>query len=109
VDAVVALLAEDARLSMPPERSSTTDGTRSGPSSQPSRPAELERFKLIPIRAIGQPAFGCYLRNPDRVRLHAYGLMVLTLEGEHVGAITGFPDTGVFAAFGLPRTLRQLG
>jgi hypothetical protein len=34
--------------------------------------------------------------------------MALTLEGEHVGAITGFPDTGVFAAFGLPRTLRQL-
>jgi hypothetical protein len=34
--------------------------------------------------------------------------MVLTLEGEHVAAITGFPDTGVFAAFGLPRTLRQL-
>jgi hypothetical protein len=47
-------------------------------------------------------------RDPDRVRLHAYGLMVLTLEGEHVAAITGFPDTGVFAAFGLPRTLRQL-
>jgi hypothetical protein len=69
---------------------------------------KLERFKLIPIRANGQPAFGCYLRDPDRGRPHAYGLMVLTLEGEHVAAITGFPDTGVFAAFGLPRTLRQL-
>jgi hypothetical protein len=29
--------------------------------------------------------------------------MVLTLRGNRVAAITGFPDTGVF--FGLPRTL----
>jgi hypothetical protein len=38
---------------------------------------------------------------------HAYGFMVLTLRGERVAAITGFPDTSVFAHFGLPRTLRQ--
>jgi len=37
----------------------------------------------------------------------AYGLMVLTLRGDRVAAITGFPDTSVFAHFGLPRTLRE--
>ena len=31
--------------------------------------------------------------------------MVLTLRGDQVVAITGFPDTSVFASFGLPRTL----
>ena len=38
---------------------------------------------------------------------HAYGLMVLTLRGGRVAAITGFPDTSTFRSFGLPRTLRE--
>jgi hypothetical protein len=65
----------------------------------------LERLRLIPTRANGQPAFACYLRmaeGPSR----PYGLMVLTLAADRVAAITGFPDTSVFAHFGLPRTLR---
>jgi hypothetical protein len=33
--------------------------------------------------------------------------VVLTLSGDRVAAITGFPDTSVFASFGPPRTLRQ--
>jgi hypothetical protein len=33
--------------------------------------------------------------------------MVLTLDGERITAITGFPDTGLFSHFGLPRTLRE--
>jgi hypothetical protein len=31
--------------------------------------------------------------------------MVLTLSGDNIAAITGFPDTSVFRSFGLPRTL----
>jgi hypothetical protein len=33
--------------------------------------------------------------------------MVLTIRNNRVAAITGFPDTSVFASFGLPRTLRE--
>ena len=33
--------------------------------------------------------------------------MVLTLACDRIAAITGFPDTGVFRHFGLPRTLRE--
>jgi len=33
--------------------------------------------------------------------------MVLTLSRDRVAAITGFPDTSLFASFGLPRTLRE--
>ena len=51
----------------------------------------------IPTRANGQPAFG------TRV-LHANGLMVLTLAGDHISAITRF-DNSVLPNFGLPRTL----
>jgi RNA polymerase sigma-70 factor (ECF subfamily) len=72
-------------------------------STVPAR-GELERFKLIATRANGQPAFACYLRT-HQGPLRAYGLMVLTLSRDHVVAITGFPDTSVFASFGLPRTL----
>jgi RNA polymerase sigma-70 factor (ECF subfamily) len=67
----------------------------------------LERFRLIPTRANGQPAFACYLRDPRARIARAYGLMVLTLGGDRVTAITGFPDTSVFPHFGLPRTLRE--
>lgn len=33
--------------------------------------------------------------------------MVLTLAGDRIAAITGFPGTSVFPYFGLPRTLRE--
>jgi RNA polymerase sigma-70 factor (TIGR02960 family) len=105
VESVVALLSRDARLTMPPERMQYV-----GPAaiqrffSTVPAGGELERFKLVATRANGQPAFGCYLRMPEGP-LRAYGLMVLTLGGNRVTAITGFPDTSVFASFGLPRTL----
>jgi RNA polymerase sigma-70 factor (ECF subfamily) len=108
VDAVVALLTDDAALTMPP-----TPLEYAGPAaiarflSTVPGGGQLERFRLIPTRANGQPAFGCYLRDLHTSRAHAYGLMVLTLRRDGVAAITGFPDTGVFAHFGLPRTLPE--
>ena len=36
---------------------------------------------------------------------HAHGLIVLTLEGDQISAITRFVDHSVLARFGLPRTL----
>jgi RNA polymerase sigma-70 factor (TIGR02960 family) len=107
IESVVALLSSEARLTMPPEPMQYA-----GPaeiqrflSTVPARGA-LERFKLVPTRANGQPAFGCYLRMPEGP-LRAYGFMVLTLGDGEVTAITGFPDTSVFAIFGLPRTLPE--
>jgi hypothetical protein len=40
---------------------------------------------------------------------HATGLVVLTLEGERIAAITQFLDTSILSRFGLPRTLRGEG
>jgi hypothetical protein len=108
VPGVVALLADDALLTMPPEPVEFQGPLAIGRflSTVPAGGA-LERFRLVPTRANGQPAFGCYLRDPHAPVAHAYGLMVLTLEGDRVAAITGFPDTSVFRSFGLPRTLRD--
>jgi RNA polymerase sigma-70 factor (TIGR02960 family) len=104
VDALVKLLTNDARLSMPPlpleyhgrdavARFFATVGFRQG-----------RRYDLVPTRANGQPAFGVYLRAPARGIRHAIGLDVLTLSGDRIRAITHF-DASVLAAFGLPRSL----
>jgi RNA polymerase sigma-70 factor (ECF subfamily) len=61
---------------------------------------------LIPTRANGQPAFGYYVRDPSTPILHAHGLLVLTLTGARITALTRFHDNSLLAAFGLPRSLR---
>jgi hypothetical protein len=53
------------------------------------------------------PAFGYYLRDPLAPIWHAHGLVVLTLEGDQISAITRFGDNSLFPQFGLPRTLRE--
>lgn len=60
-------------------------------------------YDLVPTRANGQLAFGAYLRGPDGVR-HGAGLLVLTLAGEEIAAVTRF-ETTVMPWFGLPHTL----
>jgi RNA polymerase sigma-70 factor (ECF subfamily) len=64
-------------------------------------------LRLVATRANGQPAFGCYLPGKRAALARPYGLMVLTLEGERLSAITWFGDSSVFPYFGLPRVLRQ--
>lgn len=60
-------------------------------------------YDFVPTRANGQPAFGAYLRAPDGIR-HATGIIVLTLAGDRICAITRF-DNSVLPRFGLPRSL----
>jgi hypothetical protein len=62
------------------------------------------RYRLVPVRANGQPAFGVYLRDPRTGVAHANGLLVLTLAEDQISAMTRF-DNSVLAVFGLPRTL----
>jgi RNA polymerase sigma-70 factor (ECF subfamily) len=108
IGGLVALLTDDALLTMPPEPIEY-QGPEAIAGFLSTVPAggELDRFRLVPTRANGQPAFACYLRDPHAPIAHAYGLMVLTLSGGRLAAITGFPDTSVFRHFGLPRTFRE--
>ena len=62
------------------------------------------RSRIVAVRANGQPAFGLYARDPQAGIFHAAGLLVLTLTGDSICAMTGF-DTSVLPPFGLPRTL----
>ena len=63
------------------------------------------RFRLVPTRANTQPAFGCYLDGARAPIAQAAGLIVLTLDGEQISAITRFLDNNVLHRFGLPQTL----
>jgi RNA polymerase sigma-70 factor (ECF subfamily) len=106
VEGVVALLTEDASLTMPPTPLEYVGRAAiAGFFSTVPAGGCLDRFRLVPTRANGQPAFGCYQLDARAPIGHAYGLMVLTLRDDGVAAITGFPDTGLFRHFGLPRTL----
>ena len=62
------------------------------------------RSRIVPTRANGQPAFGLYAQDPQAGIFHAAGLLVLTLTGDSICAMTGF-DTSTLPHFGLPRTL----
>jgi RNA polymerase sigma-70 factor (TIGR02960 family) len=106
-DGVVSLLTHDAWVTMPPEPYEYQGGqaiSRFLKDRQARRGANL---RLVLTRANGQPAFGCYLPDAQAAIARAYGLFVLTLEGDRISAITWFGDRSLFAQFGLPRTLSE--
>jgi RNA polymerase sigma-70 factor (TIGR02960 family) len=100
--ALVALLTDDAFVSMPP-----MPFEYAGADAVAGFLASLfgagRTFDLVPTRANGQPAFGAYLRAPTGIR-HGTGLIVLTLTGDRIRAMTRF-EAGVLPRFGLPRSL----
>jgi RNA polymerase sigma-70 factor (ECF subfamily) len=108
IDGVIALLTDEAWVTMPPSALQYQ--------GRPAIAAFLReiarwrgerRYRLIATRANTQPAFGCYRTDAHAPVAHAVGLLVLTVEGDRIGAITNFIETAVLAHFGLPRTLRD--
>jgi RNA polymerase sigma-70 factor (ECF subfamily) len=102
VDALVALLTDDVVVSMPP-MPFEYEGRDGVARFSASIFGAGRRFDLVRTRANGQPAFGLYLRAPTGIR-HGTGLMVLTLAGDRISAMTRF-DKSVLPWFGLPRSL----
>jgi RNA polymerase sigma-70 factor (TIGR02960 family) len=104
-DAVVALLTDDAWLTMPPE-----PYEYQGPAAIGAflRDRTLRRGapRLVPTRANSQPAFGVYFPSPQTEIARAYAMLVLTFQGDRISAITWFGGSSVFPHFGLPRILR---
>jgi Sigma-70 region 2 len=103
LDELVALLTDEARLTMPPEPAEHRGpqpiagfllGTHAG-----------QDLKFLPTRANGQPALALYIPDPNAPIWRASGLIVLTLQGNQISALTRFADSGLLARFGFPRTL----
>jgi RNA polymerase sigma-70 factor (ECF subfamily) len=105
IDGMVAVLTDDAWLSMPPE-----PHEYQGPSAIAAflrdREVSRGRLRVVATRANAQPAFACYLPGPETDVARPYALYVLALEGAAISAITWFADSSVFPQFGLPRMLR---
>jgi RNA polymerase sigma-70 factor (ECF subfamily) len=106
VDAIVSLLTDDAWLTMPPMPLEYQGPDAIGDFLTTVALRHGRRYVLVPTRANGQPAFGCYLRDPRTPILHAHGVLVLTLTGNRIAAVTRFVDNSLLAVFGLPRSLR---
>jgi RNA polymerase sigma-70 factor (TIGR02960 family) len=107
VDGVIALLTDDALYTMPPAPGEY-QGHAAIAALLANRYAWLGgRGLLVPTRANAQPAFGCYFQDPRAPVARAQGMLVLTLEGDRISAITRFLDNSILPSFGLPRTLRR--
>jgi RNA polymerase sigma-70 factor, ECF subfamily len=132
VDAVVAMLTEDAALAMPPlatwfrGREAISIFLSGWPMSG------AWRWRRVQVRANGQAAFGCYCWDPGEEAYLPFGLEVLTLDGGQIADITAFvaratpgPEREIYARwteqpldprrvaaaferFGLPERLTQV-
>jgi hypothetical protein len=104
-EGVVSLLTEDAWLTMPPQPYEYPGGPAIAGFLHDREARRGGHLRLVPTRANGQPAFGCYLPDARAAIARAYGLMVLTLTDERISAITWFAERSLLSRFGLPRTL----
>jgi RNA polymerase sigma-70 factor (ECF subfamily) len=105
IDAVVALLTDDAWLTMPPEPYEYQGRSVIG-AFLLDRTTLRGAPRLVPTRANTQPAFGCYFPSPNTEIARPAAMFVLTLRGDQISAITWFGGGSVFPLFGLPRILR---
>ena len=106
VDGVVALLTDDGRLTMPPQPFEYQGHAAIARFLDDRAAVRGRPLRLAPTRANGQPAFGCYLPDAETAIARPYGMIVLTLTGDRISAITWFGETSVFPHFGLPESLR---
>jgi RNA polymerase sigma-70 factor (ECF subfamily) len=101
VDAMISLLTDDVVFTMPPRpilyrgraRASEFLAIVAAPPGQP--------YRLRWTRANGQPAIAAYQGSAEAPGYDAMGLLVLTLEGDAISAMTRFEPT-VLRPFGLP-------
>jgi RNA polymerase sigma-70 factor (TIGR02960 family) len=102
VEAIIALLNEDVQFAMPPLEYHGRE--LAGRFLMAVTLQERRRNRVVATRANGQPTLGLYVRDPGGRVFHVMGLLVLTLAGDQISAITRF-DKGVLPRFGLPRKL----
>jgi RNA polymerase sigma-70 factor (ECF subfamily) len=104
IDAFVALLKEDAAVTMPPwlQWFVGREPVRSFFSMVWRTCGGL---RLVPTAANGQPAFAVYERSATDGTWAAHSIHVLTLDHDTIAAVTLFVEPSLFQAFGLPLSL----
>jgi RNA polymerase sigma-70 factor (ECF subfamily) len=106
VDAVVAMLAQDAVFAMPPEPTWFTGRDTIG-EFLAARPlaSGSPRGRLVPTWANGQVAFGHYSWRDDSNAFMPHAITVLSLTGSEIAQLTVFRTAEAFAGFELPDSI----
>jgi RNA polymerase sigma-70 factor (ECF subfamily) len=103
-EALIALLSPDTRLAISPQvgewngKPDVGDALRGGMNS-------LGRWRLLPIRANGQPGAAGYLRRPGASGFTPFVLSVLRFDDGGLVDVAAFEQPSMFKAFGLPAQL----
>ena len=101
VDALVALLTDDAWLAMPPAPHEY-HGRAAVAAFLAASFAWSPELRLVPAGANRQPGFACYTDGPA-------GLVVLTLRGDRIAGLTRFHDNAALLSAGLLEDVDQGG
>jgi RNA polymerase sigma-70 factor (ECF subfamily) len=105
VDVDVAMLADDARMTMPPwpswysGRDAIATFLRSWPLSL------RKRWQLLRTGANGQPVVAGYLWDEQTTAFKAEAIIVLSFQAARLEEITAFRSPELFPRFGLPKKL----
>jgi RNA polymerase sigma-70 factor (ECF subfamily) len=105
VDAIVAMLADDVRIAMPPwpRWYSGLDAVKTFLGNWPL--AVRKRWRVLATGANSQPAVAGYLWDEQTTAFRPETIIVLTLRGPRVAEITAFRSPELFPLFGLPEQL----
>jgi RNA polymerase sigma-70 factor (ECF subfamily) len=103
IEAILAMLTEDATWSMPP-LPNWYHGHEAIARFLRLKPFTA-RWRHIPTRANGQLAVGCYIWNAKENAYIAFCVDVLSLRGSQIASVTGFINGALLGRFGLPERL----
>jgi RNA polymerase sigma-70 factor (ECF subfamily) len=102
-EALIAMLRQDIRLAIPNVGEwnglqDVSDALRDGMNA-------LGQWRVLPIRANGQPGVAGYLRRPGETTFTPFAITVLRIENGKLTEIAAFEQPSMFPAFGLPASL----
>jgi RNA polymerase sigma-70 factor (ECF subfamily) len=105
VDAVVSMLAEDARLVMPPLPTWVSGRDQVAAFLRAYPLSGARRWRMVPTSANGQPALATYSWDEQSAAFMAHSLSVLTLREGKIEEITAFMTPDPFPHFDLPASI----
>jgi RNA polymerase sigma-70 factor (ECF subfamily) len=109
IDKLVNLLKADATFMMPPSPSwySGRDSILAMMAGALFSGDTQGRWKLVSVGANSQPAFGLYQYSDEDRLYHAFGIHVLTFDGNKIKEITHFFQPELFPHFNLPEKIKR--
>jgi RNA polymerase sigma-70 factor (ECF subfamily) len=105
VDAVVSMLAEDARLVMPPLPTWVSGREQVAAFLRAYPLSGARRWQMVPTSANGQPALATYSWDEQTAAFMPHSLSVLTLREGKIEEITAFLTPEPLSHFNLPASI----